>query len=90
MNSELRMYERGLVVWHTSDPDSGGPDVGISVGTGDKMIYAGEGEGSRCWGMYIYPQKGERIVISHDVDTEQAREFIEWLGLNLKGTPNDR
>ncbi len=89
MSAEWRMYKRGVVVWHTSDPEGGGPDVGISVGTGDKMIYAGEAQGSRCWGMYIYLQQGERIVISHDVDTEQAREFIEWLSLNLKDAPND-
>ena len=78
-----RLYQRRSVVWHTSDEDCG-PDVGISVGTGDGMIYAGEFPGSVRWGLCIYPLQGDKIIISKDVDEDQARNFIEWLGFNLK------
>jgi hypothetical protein len=77
------MYRLGEIAWHSSDPD-GLPDVGISVGLGDAMLYAGEVPDAPC-SLVIYPMKGERQLVAHLVtDDDPARALIERLGLLLR------
>lgn len=82
------MFRLGSVLWHTSDPEGGGPDVGISVGTGDCCIYAGEVPGLKGgWSLVIYTPSG-RENIAETVNREQARDFIERLGRLLNYPPS--
>ena len=80
--------ELGRVGWHCSDKD-GGPDVGISIGLGDKkMLWFGEisddiyaeGEddakalGSNDgWWVVVYPS---RLPVAKFVNQLEAQEFI--------------
>lgn len=73
------LMQRGNVAWHSSDED-GGPDVGISVGLGAEMIYAGEVPGmTGPWSLVIYTGK-DRRDIAQTVDQEAARDLIEKIG----------
>ena len=71
----MNPHERGLLVAHTSDPESGLADVGLSVGLGDAALYAGEFAGSTGWGLCLYTREA-RVDIAHDVHREHAREMI--------------
>jgi hypothetical protein len=88
--AEAAMYRLGEVVWHVSE-EGGLPDVGISVGLGDAMLYAGEVPGAgvpRC--LVIYPMTGERQLVAHlvpDGDDDPARDLIERLGQLLRPVP---
>ncbi|NBE05946.1 hypothetical protein [Paragemmobacter ruber] len=70
----------GNVVWHSSDEDMG-PDVGISVGLGDAMLYAGEVPGlAGGWSLVIYPDGSEeRLDIAETVEPDEARALIDRL-----------
>lgn len=75
-----KMYEPGEVVWHSSN-DDGGPDVGISVGLGNAMLFVGEVPGEKtAWSLALYPKIGGRLVFGDVADKEVAREAIESLG----------
>ncbi len=89
MDDGETMYEAGVVAWHSSDEDGGGPDVGISVGLGGMMLYAGEAPGLKGpWSLVLYPTSGDRIVIAETVEQEAARDMIDMLGArNTRGTP---
>ena len=76
-DSSPRLYERGLLVAHSSD-DEGSPDVGISVGLGaGQMLYAGERPGKPGWSICIYPASGDATDIAVDVDAGEAVLMIE-------------
>lgn len=74
-----RLYERGLVVAHSST-DDGMPDVGMSVGLGNNMmLYAGDLPNPLSTGLAIYTDK-DRFLIANDVDFQDARILIEMVG----------
>lgn len=90
---DTRLYERGNVVWHSSDGESG-PDCGISVGLdGQRMLYAGElpGRNRFGWGLKVYGlREGDTFEIAKQVvDNDEARVFIEMLGRLLTPAPNN-
>lgn len=84
--------ERGRIIWHCSDPDSG-PDVGLSLGLGNgAFLWVGEisktawSEGGSDvaalgadggWWLLLYAP--ERIVLGKLVDAYYAQNFIEKL-----------
>lgn len=79
------IYERGRVVWHCSDEDGSGPDVGISVGLGDIAIFAGEVPGQPGpWSMCIYRKDGPREEIAGTVTGENAVYMIERIGAAVR------
>ena len=79
------MYDRGVVVYHTSDEDGGSPDVGISVGLGGGvMLYAGEVQGPRKWSVVLYTLGG-RIDVAECLDRDAAVEMVKLLGAALRG-----
>ena len=81
--------ERGRVTWHCSD-EGRGPDVGLSLGLGGSLIWAGEiskaawseseedvaalGDDSGWWLLIYEP---ESRVLGKFVDAEAARYFID-------------
>ncbi len=77
------LYERGVVIWHTSE-EGGGPDVGISVGLGDgSMLYAGDLPDPAGHGLKLYMRKDSVLIASH-IDPEAGRDLIERLGVILR------
>ena len=82
---DVDIYERGLVVWHSSDEDGSGPDVGISVGLGDVAIYAGEVPGQPGpWSLCIYRKNGPRADLAGTVSGEDAVYLIERIGIAVR------
>lgn len=83
------LYERGNVVWHSTE-DGGLPDVGISVGLGDgRMLYAGEvadatlaqagadfADAPSSWALVIFGQNSTN-VIAHCPCSDAAQQFVE-------------
>lgn len=63
-SAEQVMYDLGIPVAHSSDPD-GVPDVGISLGLGGSMLYVGDAPGvaHKGWSIVIYPKHGDLEVI---------------------------
>ncbi len=87
MDGRTVMYDRGQVVWHTSE-DGGLPDVGISVGLGEgAMLYAGDLAGSPGWSLAVFTQE-ERLLVADDVEPEESRYLIERLSVLLSREPN--
>lgn len=83
---DVRMYDRGVETWHSSD--GCGPDVGISAGIGGAMIYAGEVPGmTGGWSLAVYSEDGGRDDIAATVDVEAARSMIERIAVLLRATP---
>jgi hypothetical protein len=88
-------YDRGTVLWHSSEED-GGPDVGIQVGLGEGWtLYFGElaeatledhgiGEELRAsWWAVLWGPKTER-VLGAVPDTYEAREAAEEIAARLR------
>lgn len=87
-------YERGSVLWHSSEED-GGPDVGIQVGLGAGWsLYMGEradatledhgiGEELRAsWWIVLYGPRTQRIIGAVP-DVYEAREAVEEIAARL-------
>jgi hypothetical protein len=77
------MCHRGRVVQHA---DSSGADIGISVGLGDCMLYAGEvpGRGFPVWALKIYYSDGVRsYTVGASQEPEGARECVEAIARSL-------
>jgi hypothetical protein len=81
---EAEMHRMGNVCWHSSDEDSG-PDVGISVGLGDAMLFVGEVPGLfGGWSMCVYLASGDRLDIAETVNGDEARVLVEILALKMR------
>src|SRR6185312_14603193 len=83
----------GGVTWHSSDEDSG-PDVGISVYLGDNdRLWVGEisrplfeksgspFDSDMGWFLVRFGRDNETKLIAKFADGEQARDFIEQIGI---------
>lgn len=85
--AEEHETERGVVTWHSSDPD-GGPDVGLSLGLGDgKLLWVGEVPDRNGWGLAIYHPAGSggREDLGTFHDAESARTFFDEIEKVIRG-----
>ncbi len=81
-----QLVQMGNICWHSSEED-GGPDVGISLGLGDGMLFVGEVPGLiGGWSMAYYPAVGDRVDIAETVNPEEARDILEKLALVIRAT----
>lgn len=79
----INIFERGQMAYH-SDIDGAGPDVGISIGLGGAMIYAGEvPDMPGPWSLAIYTPQG-RTDIGGPVEKDAAVEMVEAIAAALK------
>lgn len=96
------LYERGNVVWHSSD-EGGLPDVGISVGLGEgRMLYAGEvadatlaqagpdfTDSPSSWALVIFGQNSTN-VIAHCPCSDAAQRFVEEIATLVRNVAGER
>ena len=81
--SQKEMCVRGRLVAHTSEEDSGCPDVGMSLGLGDNtIIYVGELYGTTR-SIVIY-QGDRETIVSSEIDFDNAKDLLELLAGVLK------
>lgn len=76
-DDDPRLYEVGFLCSHASE--EGGPaDVGMSVGLGGSMLFAGEIVGRAGWALAIYPDDADsaRSDIAEDIDCDAAGDMI--------------
>jgi hypothetical protein len=75
---EAYQYGFGNVTNHSSD-EGGVYDVGIGLGLGDGMLFAGEVPGLRGpWSLVFYPaDEGERIDYSESIEREAGIALID-------------
>lgn len=72
-------FERGRVLWFSSE-DDGGPDVGISVGLGGgKALWVGEATTGRGWHIALDDGDSRTIIglAPDDLETPLAVSFAE-------------
>lgn len=83
------MYNLGVPVAHSSD-EGGMPDVGMSLGLGGKMLYAGEipGKDRPGWWLVIYPKEGEREIIG-SVIYDKASALMDALSAAIQKAKRD-
>lgn len=85
-----KMYERGVLTAHTSDEDSGIPDVGLSVGLGDgAMLYVGDIPNPGGCGLKIYTQERSIEVADH-IDFDAGKEAVEMIAYALNRSVEDQ